>query len=98
MEKRPKLGIVEFDGSPDRYPLLRAQMEEAKHYHADMKILAYLRTSLKGSAFESVRAVLLEDRSLDGILMVLRKHFGNLKMIVRTVTKKAFQQTLSQEL
>ena len=56
MDKPPKLKIVEFDGSPDRYPFFRAQVEEARQYHSDMKILAYLRTSLKGSDFESVRA------------------------------------------
>ena len=74
--------------SPDRYPFFRAQVEEARQYHSDMKILAYLRTSLKGSAFESVRAVLLSGSSLDDILTVLRKHFGNPKVIVRNVTDR----------
>ena len=92
MEKPPKLNIVEFDGSPDRYPFFRAQVEEARQYHSDMKILAYLRTSLKGSAFESVRAVLLSGSSLDDILTVLRKHFGNPKVIVRNVTDRLFSR------
>ena len=57
-----------------------------------MKILAYPRTSLKGIAFESVRAVLLSGSSLDDILTVLRKHFGNPKVIVRNVTDRLFSR------
>ena len=82
-----------FDGSSDRYPFFRAQVEEARQYHSDMKILAYLRTSLKVlKAFESVRAVRLSGSSLDDILTVLRKHFGNPKGIVRNVTDSLFSR------
>ena len=92
LEKPQKLSIVEFDGSPDRYPFFRAKVEEARQYHLDMKILAYLRTSLKSSAFESVRAVLLSGSSLDDILTVLQKDFGNSKVIVRNVTDRLFSR------
>ena len=92
MEKPQKLSIVEFDGSPDRYPFFRAKVEEARQYHLDMKILAYLRTSLKGGAFESVRAVLLSGNSLDDILTVLQKDCGNPKVIVRNVTDRLFSR------
>ena len=92
LEKPPKLDIIEFNGNPEQYPFFIAQIREARQVHSDVKILAHLKTRLKGKAFDAVRASLLSGCTLVDVLSVLGKHFGNPKVVVQTVTRKLFNR------
>ena len=92
LEKPPKLDIIEFNGNREQYPLFFAQIREARQLHSDVKILAHLKTRLKGKAFDAVRASLLSGCTLVDVLSVLGKHFGNPKVVVQTMTKTLFNR------
>ena len=97
LEKPPnsKLDTIEFNGNPEQYPFFIAEIREARQVHSDVKILAHLKTMLKGKAlinFDAVRASLLSGCTLVDVLSVLGKHFGNPKVVVQTVTRKLFNQ------
>ena len=68
LEKPPKLDIIEINGSPEQYPFFIAQVREARQVHSVIKILAHLKTRLKGKTFDAVRASLLSGCTLVDVL------------------------------